>query len=286
MRRLYSFSHASASRKKTSSVLVKIQRGRHVGFGEGCPRKYVTGETVEGAVEWIRRIRKSISSIATIDALKEWVLSNESIIFKNPSAWCAVETALIDLIGKERGRTVNELFETPATLSTQKVTAVISDGTIEFVESLMVKCLKFGFTDFKIKLTGMVEKDCVKTRLLRKYLTEECSVRVDFNNAFSSTDIDGFVRYLHKLNYRFSAIEEPFEPFAVCAMQQVAAKIDVPIILDESFLTFSDIEGLDGNDRFIPNIRISKLGGAGKYPAICRADTSKRNSHHPGLVGG
>jgi len=221
----------------------------------------VTGETVKGAIEWIRRIRKSISSIATIDALKDWVLSNESFINKNPSAWCAVESALIDLIGKERGRTVNELFEIPATLSNQKITAVISDGTINFVESLLVKCLKFGFTDFKIKLTGIIAKDCAKTTLLRKYITEGCSVRVDFNNAFSSKDIDGFVRYLHKLNYSFSAFEEPFEPYAASAMRQIATKFDVPIILDESFLTAGDIKGLNGNDRFIPNIRISKLGG-------------------------
>lgn len=42
----YNFSHASANRKKSSSVLVEIQRDRYLGVGEGCPREYVTGETI------------------------------------------------------------------------------------------------------------------------------------------------------------------------------------------------------------------------------------------------
>ncbi|WP_419903236.1 hypothetical protein [Kiloniella sp.] len=41
-----SFSHASATRKVTEAVLVKAHSKQgHTGYGEGCPRKYVTGET-------------------------------------------------------------------------------------------------------------------------------------------------------------------------------------------------------------------------------------------------
>lgn len=35
----------------------------------------------------------------------------------------------------------------------------------------------------------------------------------------------------------------------------------IAIVLDESFLEACDIDRVNGNDRFIPNVRISKLGG-------------------------
>ena len=158
----YSFSHAAANRKNSSSVLVEIKRGRYVGFGEGCPRKYVTGETIHGAISWIEHISNSLTGITTITNLRDWVLFNESEIDQNPSAWCAVETAFLDLIGKESDQTVNELVEIKSNRANQKVTAVISDGSINFVDSLINKCLDFGFTDFKIKLSSNIDKDLEK----------------------------------------------------------------------------------------------------------------------------
>jgi L-alanine-DL-glutamate epimerase-like enolase superfamily enzyme len=257
----YSFSHASADRNRSSSVFVEIKRGRYVGIGEGCPRGYVTGETIEGAIQWIKSIRNSLKNITTITGLKGWELSNESRINKNPSAWCAVETALIDLIGKESGKTVNDLLDIPATTTNQNITAVISDGNIGFVDALLQKCLDFGFTDFKIKFSGNIQKDLEKTVLLNDNLSDDHSVRVDFNNAFSSKEIDAFIEYLDALNYNFAAIEEPFEPYAFSAMRKIIELYKVPMVLDESFMLIRDFDRLDQHDNFIPNIRISKLGG-------------------------
>lgn len=257
----YNFSHASANRKKSSSVLVEIQRDRYLGVGEGCPREYVTGETIHGAIRWVKSIRNSLIGITTIASLKDWVLSNESKINKNPSAWCAVETALIDLIGKESGKTVNNLLSIPATTINQKVTAVISDGNIDFVDSLINKCLVFGFTDFKIKLSGNIEKDLEKIAVLRGNIGQDCTVRVDFNNAFSSKDINAFIQYFENLNYNFSAVEEPFQPYAISAMREIMELFNIPIVLDESFMKAQDIDWINKYDNFIPNIRISKMGG-------------------------
>ena len=97
--------------------------------------------------------------------------------------------------------------------------------------------------------------------MLRSNVGEDCSVRVDFNNAFSSKDINAFIQYLNKLNYNFSAIEEPFEPFAISAMAEIMELFKIPIILDESFTKVQDIESINKYDNFIPNIRISKMGG-------------------------
>ncbi|HEY6507524.1 MAG TPA: hypothetical protein VIY56_05900, partial [Vicinamibacterales bacterium] len=47
------FRHASAERRETATVWVEARRGPHVGYGEGCPRPYVTGETVESALSFL-----------------------------------------------------------------------------------------------------------------------------------------------------------------------------------------------------------------------------------------
>jgi len=257
----FKFSHARKTRKKSSSVLVEIKRGPYVGFGEGCPRKYVTGETIDGAIKWIKRIANTIKDIEDISTLKHWVLANELRIDKNPSAWCAVETAIIDLIGKESGKTFNEILNIKKCISNQKVTAVISEGNLEFVNSMLDRYLDFGFTDFKIKFSGDLGKDSVKVDLLKNKIDKNYSVRVDFNNVFSSKNINEFVQYLGNLNYKFFAIEEPFESRAFSSMLKVIEILKTPIILDESFTKIQDIDWIEKGDGFIPNIRVSKIGG-------------------------
>ena len=56
-------------------------------------------------------------------------------------------------------------------------------------------------------------------------------------------------------------MEEPFEPYAIAAMIEIMELFKIPIILDESFSKIHDIEGINKYDHFIPNIRISKMGG-------------------------
>jgi L-alanine-DL-glutamate epimerase-like enolase superfamily enzyme len=257
----FTFSHASADRKKSSSVFVEIHRGAHVGYGEGCPREYVTGETIESAVGWIDSIRNSLAGITTIAALRDWVSANDSVINRHPSAWCAVETAFIDLIGKESGRTVEQLLNLTTRPSNSKVSAVIGDGSLKFVESMLDICLEFGFTDFKIKLSGILDRDLEKISMLRTRMNDGYSVRADFNNAFSAKDVRTFIRYLEKINYPFSAIEEPFEPYSFNAAADIAEKFNTPVVLDESFVKLSDLNLIREKKDLVPNIRISKIGG-------------------------
>ena len=46
------FKHASAEMKRTQAVLVEARRGELAGYGEGCPRPYVTRETLALSVTY------------------------------------------------------------------------------------------------------------------------------------------------------------------------------------------------------------------------------------------
>ncbi|MBK7419619.1 MAG: hypothetical protein IPO99_09680 [Nitrospira sp.] len=96
------FTHASATRSKTEAVLVRAESARGlVGMGEGCPRQYVTGETVASAQEFFRSHRAEWMTCSSMDDLQTWGTAHADLIDRNPAAWCAVETACLDLLGKE-----------------------------------------------------------------------------------------------------------------------------------------------------------------------------------------
>ena len=62
-----SFKHSSAERNTTEAVLVTIEsENGNVGYGEGCPRVYVTGETVDSALKFFSEHKLSIQNIESV----------------------------------------------------------------------------------------------------------------------------------------------------------------------------------------------------------------------------
>jgi len=56
------FRHASAARTHGESLWVEAARGAVRGYGEGCPRSYVTGETRASCRQWIGTWQEAIQS--------------------------------------------------------------------------------------------------------------------------------------------------------------------------------------------------------------------------------
>ena len=69
------FRHASASRTQAENLIVVAHSDSgNVGCGEGCPRHYVTGETVQGGFGIIREYTDSITeSVHDELSLRAWI---------------------------------------------------------------------------------------------------------------------------------------------------------------------------------------------------------------------
>ena len=74
------FVHATAIRSCTESILVKAESSRMVGVGEGCPRDYVTGETILTATNFFDTHRDEWEQFKGLEDLQEWVASNRERI--------------------------------------------------------------------------------------------------------------------------------------------------------------------------------------------------------------
>ena len=98
-----------------------------------------------------------------------------------------------------------------------------------------------------------------------------------------TADPEAALAYLTALPRPIFALEEPLAPGAFAALAGVAARLDTPIVLDESATRVAHLRDLPGPpDRWIVNVRVSKMGGVRRAVAVVRA---ARAAGHRVIVG-
>jgi L-alanine-DL-glutamate epimerase-like enolase superfamily enzyme len=259
------FKHSSADRAKTESVWVEARGNGCQGFGEGCPRSYVTGEDLASAKAFFGRHADTLSAkIGSVEDLKRWVDDHREDIDRNPAVCCAMELAILELLARCRGVSVEELLGLRAVTELFRYSAVIGDGLGAEFRLLARRFGDSGFTDFKIKLSGKLASDREKMAILDGLGLEGLHVRVDANNLWDRPRTAA--RYITEMGRSLVGalvgIEEPIAVGQFDAMRQIWQETGIPIILDESLLRSEEIAALaDDPQCWIINVRVSKMGG-------------------------
>ena len=256
------FRHASAERATTQALWVEARtRDGAVGFGEGCPREYVTAESMRSARTFVAAHRRDwLESIRDVGELTDWVARHRADIDANPAAWTAVELALLDLIGKAESKPIESLLGVQQIAGCFRYTAVLGDSPARQFEAQLALYLEAGFRDFKIKLSGERKRDLAKVRTLAASGISPKAVRADANNLWRDSNVA--ISELRALDFPFFALEEPLQAGDYEGMHRMALAIDAKIILDESLLRADQLDRFDGSaDRWIANVRVSKMGG-------------------------
>ncbi len=267
------FRHASATRDKAATLWVKATGvDGAVGYGEGCPREYVTGETVPGAMTFIEQHRNRVAAtVRDLESLKALLVSDGMEIDRNPAAWCALELALLDLMARQAGVPVEDYLGLPRLRRTFDYTAVIGVTSTEQCTALVAQYQRLGMRDYKIKLSGELDAD--RQNLAALLAARPQRVRVDANNLW--TDLEAAKSYLERLDHALFAVEEPFQASRYEWMAALGAALNTRIILDESALRIEQLEHLAADPaRWIVNVRVSKMGGLLRSLAFvdrCRA---------------
>jgi len=255
------FKHSSADRRFTQTILVKVQSDSgYMGVGEGCPREYVSGENMASCREFIQSIKEEVINFSDLEHVSGWANQHEKRIDQNPAAWCAVELAILDLWGREGSISIEELLSLPELEMPFKYTAVLGDSSPEDFEKQVRQFVKYGFWDFKVKITGDINKDQKKMGIISKHCTGDHRIRLDGNNLWKQPA--EVIKYLKDLGNPIFALEEPLTAFDFVGLRKIAKEFPTKIILDESFLNqghFADLE--KDPDPYIINLRISKMGG-------------------------
>ncbi|MCY4104714.1 MAG: hypothetical protein OXG55_15875 [bacterium] len=255
------FRHASASRARAENLIIAARSdcGR-VGYGEGCPRSYVTAETVPGAVDFVRGVTESIIGAVTDAAsLRDWAEDHRRLIDRNPAAFCAVELAILDLIGNVTRRPVEDVVGAPRLSGCFSYSAVLGDAPPLAYRWQFHRYWKRGFRDFKVKVSGDPERDRAKMRVFRNRSDPSLRVRLDANNRWTS--VEECVGHITAMGRGISAVEEPLQAGDLDGFARVGEECGARIILDESITRVEQLERLDDPARWIVNVRVSKMGG-------------------------
>ncbi len=256
------FKHASAERSATQALWVEARdAGGLAGYGEGCPREYVSGEDLATAQTFVAVHGEDwLMQIHDMDSLRAWVAGHAAEIDANPAAWTAVELALLDLLGREQGCAIEKLLGLKVLSGRFRYTAVLGDASPQAFEAQVARYRQVGFTSFKIKLSGDRVRDRAKVRSLSAAGITSDAVRADANNLWDDAGVA--TDYLRALDYHFMALEEPLRAGDRTGMDQLAQALNTRIILDESLLRTEQLAEFAGQPhRWIVNLRISKMGG-------------------------
>jgi L-alanine-DL-glutamate epimerase-like enolase superfamily enzyme len=251
------FAHAAATRAHAENILVlaRDSEGR-IGLGEGCPRTYVTGESVATALEFMRRHAAEFEdALDSPERLAAWTDGNREEIDANPSAFCAAELALLDLFAQQRAQSLEGLLGLPRE-DTAIVTSAIygSGGAAKFLIQAALFAAN-GMRDTKLKLTGRPKHDGARAALL-SFIGR---VRLDANNLWP--DCESALCGLHFAARHAWAIEEPLRARDWAGMARLSQRTGLSIIADESVTRCADLDALPRETQIVLNLRVSKLGG-------------------------
>jgi L-alanine-DL-glutamate epimerase-like enolase superfamily enzyme len=251
------FGHAAAMRERAENVIVlaEDEAGR-IGLGEGCPRSYVTRETVPSAMAAITRWREQgIDRTSDRNSLATWMDRHRADIDANPSAFSAVELALLDLFAQQAESTLERFLGLAEGALDLRTSAVYGLGSaVKFLAQAALFSLN-GMRDAKLKLSGDPKRDNGRARLL----ASAGRVRMDANNLWSSAD--AACAALAGAQRHAWAVEEPIAARDWRGLAQVGLETRLAIILDESVTRLVDLEALQAGPAYVLNARVSKHGG-------------------------
>lgn len=261
------FRHAAAERDAAQSVWVVASDGRCTGVGEGCPRRYVTGESVESALDFIASVSTEVARLADIGMLQDWVSRNRARIDLAPAAWCAVELALLDYFARCEKVPVETLLGLPPLEARYCYTAVLGDSADSVFDAQLAQYRALGFRDFKSKASGDPGRDAARIRAVNELGGR---LRLDANNLWRN--LDELAEWLAGVELNVTAVEEPLDTRELDELRSAADLLGRPVILDENFLRLEQLRALSKDaERWIVNIRVSKMGGVLHSLEIARA---------------
>lgn len=298
--------HASFERDHSDNFVVRVTLGDGtVGYGEGVPRDYVTGETIESCFASLANfdLPRALGGPADVGAVAR---SLERLTLPETeadprgmagnSARSGLELALMDAYGRRLGVSVGAIlreFESARGLLAPRAMPVRYSGAItsdsprgERVSAWKMRI--YGFAQVKVKVGVQGQDDPARLDRLRRILGQGMDIRIDANEAWSAAELIERVSPLRR--FRPTALEQPLSRDEDEALAGLRPRLGVPVMLDESLCGYPDAaRAIERGTADLLNVRISKCGGIStslKIMALARrSGLGVQLGCHPGESG-
>lgn len=267
--------HASHTRTETDNLVVRVRLDDGTeGFGEGVPREYVTGETIDSALALLKRsdlgsqledCRDFSWAIGVTERMRLAPIAADDRGCKGNAARCALELALLDAFGKH--------FREPNSAVTMRLAPDLYESKDRVRYSGAITSAKgwkarfaawkmwiYRFSQLKIKVGIEGQDDVDRVGAIRNRVGRTMDLRVDANEAWTLENVRA--KILELKPFGISSVEQPLPHENVAAMREIRKEVGVPIMHDESLCGMIDAErAVQGETCDLFNLRLSKCGG-------------------------
>ncbi|MCX7699891.1 MAG: dipeptide epimerase [Gemmataceae bacterium] len=267
--------HASFERRESDNLVVRcVLSDRTVGYGEGLPREYVTGETIDESLKLLRRsdlaaqfapCRDFPSAVAMAERLTLAPIPGDDRACQGNAARCAVELAILDAFGRAWGEPLSHVTKQLAPELYSPRQRVQYSGIIATSRGVKVRLVAllmrlYGFRDIKVKVGIPGYNDRSRLRAIRRIVGRRVDLRIDANEAWTAAEAISHIREFER--FGISSVEQPLPHECLQDLSEVRRQVRTPIMLDESLCSSIDAHlavELQAADLF--NLRLSKCGG-------------------------
>jgi L-Ala-D/L-Glu epimerase / N-acetyl-D-glutamate racemase len=280
--------HASHTRTETENIVVRctLDDGT-IGYGEGVPREYVTGETADSAIELLKKSElpaqlepcpNFVRAVQLAERLRLTPVPGDQRGISGNAARCSVELAVLDAYGRAYGEPLTAVTKLLAPELYQFRDWVRYSGAITSAKGLKARFAAwrmwiYHFKQVKIKVGIEGYDDAARLRVIRSRIGRKMDLRVDANEAWSASEAADKIAELEPAN--ITSIEQPISHAEVDNLAGIRKKVKTPIMLDESLCGFVDAQhAIDNGLCDLFNLRLSKCGGF--IPSLRLAQQAKQ----------
>jgi L-Ala-D/L-Glu epimerase len=217
------------------------------GWGEGTIPPYYRVDSSAMTECWRRAAEQDQPLPDEIEQIPAWVPEGPA------PARCALELALFDRIGKERGLPLHRLLELPAPqpLATSFTIAIAAPREMARLATQMADYplikLKLGSDDDESRVSAVRDA------------RPEAKLCVDANAGWSLEQAITHLRWLER--YNLELIEQPLPREQIEQLGELQRHTSIPIVADESVQTFEDVERIGAAGVQGINLKLMKTGG-------------------------
>ncbi|MFF0011829.1 dipeptide epimerase [Streptomyces sp. NPDC005374] len=175
-----------------------------------------------------------------------------------PAVTAAVESALLDLVGKRANTPVHRLLGTsePPVAATARTIGITS---LLRAAAEARRLAAQGFQVIKIKAgTPDPEDDVERVRVIRD-AAPAARLLLDPNGAWTVRQAEALLPRFAELGVE--AVEQPLAPGDPAALGSLAERSPLPVIADEDAVNLEDVRRLAGRVHGV-NVKLAKCGGA------------------------
>lgn len=222
--------------ESADSAIVEIETEEGlVGYGEGGPGIFITGETLAGTLETIELFGQAIIGLNPFNIEKIHEVMDKISTFA-PAAKAAIDIACYDLMGQKAQLPLYQLLGGYDNQVITDITLGIDEPNV--MAQKAVEKVKLGFDTLKIKVGTGIEADIARVKAIREAVGFDIKLRLDANQAWTPKDA---VKAIQELaDYQIELVEQPVKRRDLEGLKYVTSQVNTTIMADESCFDAQD----------------------------------------------